>query len=184
MADYKQTKGRTGKMGKEDLDKVMNDVFEKGILPKDAMGLTNEMVEGIYGHSYRLYNAGQYREASQLFRLLIMLNATEPKYVLGLAACYHLMGQYDNAVITYAVVEVMNPTDPMPSYHSSDCYLKLGLPEMATDHLQSALKKCGDRSDYRMLKDRILMTLGNLSTKSREEPKDSEKVSPKKTKST
>ncbi len=170
MADAKKSKSETarkvGDATKEEIrdavEGVMSDVFEKGMLPKDAMGLSDSMVEGIYGHAYRLYNSGQYREASQLFRLLVMLNATEPKYVLGLAACYHLLGEYDNALMTYSVVEVLNPEDPMPCYHASDCYANLGLMDLAFDHLEYAREKCGNLPEYAILKDRIKLTVKNM----------------------
>lgn len=181
MAGPKKSMSRVGeKASKDDLNKISDEVFNKGMLPKDAMGLTDQMVEGIYGHAYRLYNAGQYREASQLFRLLVMLNATEPKFILGLAACYHLLGQYDNALMTYSVVEVMNTKDPMPNYHASDCYVKLGLPEFALEQLQVALKKCTDSHEHQILKDRIKMTMTNLTTHKKEEKTPEKKEKDKK----
>lgn len=147
---------------KEAVNKVMDDVFEKGMLPKDAMGLTDSMVEGIYGHAYRLYNSGQYREASQLFRLLVMLDSTQQKYLMGLAACYHLLGEYDNALMTYSIAEVLDTSDPMPCYHSSDCYARLEEMDYALEQLEFAEEKCGTRPEYAHLKDRIHLTVKNL----------------------
>ncbi|MBV36925.1 MAG: CesD/SycD/LcrH family type III secretion system chaperone [Rickettsiales bacterium] len=147
---------------REEVQKVMDDVFEKGMLPKEAMGLTDGMVEGIYGHAYRLYNSGQYREASQLFRLLVMLDATTQKYMMGLSACYHLLGEYENALMTYSVAEILNPEDPMPCYHSSDCYARMGEMDNALEQLQFAEEKCGERAEYAHLKDRIHLTVDNL----------------------
>lgn len=165
MATTKDPKGpvtRSRTPNDSDVKDLMKNIFNKGILPKEAMGLSDEMVEGIYGHSYRLYNAGQYREALQLFRLLIMLNALEPKYILGYAACYHMLGQYDNALIAYAVVAVLSPKDPMPPYHSFDCYTKLGIEDKALESLKEAYKKCGNQPQFAPLKERIQLILKNL----------------------
>lgn len=84
------------------VEKISENVFEKGMLPKDAMGLSDSMIEGIYGYAYRLYNSGKYRDASHLFRILILLDPTESKYILGLAACHHMQQDYKNAISSYA----------------------------------------------------------------------------------
>lgn len=157
MVDTKPSK-RTPpvrKMTKEEIDKTASDVFDKGMLPKDAMGISDAMMEGIYGQAYHMYNSGKYQEAGQLFRLLVMLNATEPKYMLGLAGCYHLEKEYENAILVYALVEVLAPNDPAPYYHSADCYMQLQAPKLAKEQLEGALKLCGDKREYRVLKDRV-----------------------------
>ncbi len=147
---------------KEEMDKIVSDIFEKDMLPKDAIGIPDDVMEGIYAHAYRTYNVGKYHNAAQLFRLLIMLNALEPKYVLGLAACHHLLGQYDNALMMYMVVEVLNPKDPMPNYHSADCYIRIEMQEDALEQMQKALTKCGELPQYTALKNRIIVTIAAL----------------------
>ncbi len=147
---------------KEDLERMERDIFERNILPKDAIGIPENVMEGIYAHAYRLYNSGRYRESAQLFRLLVMLNAIEPKYVMGLAACHHLMGQFDNALMTYAIVASLDDKDPMPNYHSADCYLQLGMKESGLEQMQAALTKCGDDPVHEALKNRIIVTIGAL----------------------
>src|ERR1700722_6951344 len=72
------------------IDKAGSMLFGSGVSPREAMGMSDQAVEGIYGQAYRLYNAGKYKEASQLFRLLLMLNSGESKFALGLAACFHM----------------------------------------------------------------------------------------------
>jgi TolA-binding protein len=66
----------------EQLQKLGSKVVGNGVTPKDAMGMNDEMIEGVYAQAYRLYNTGKYKEASQLFRLLIMLNGAQPSYLM------------------------------------------------------------------------------------------------------
>ena len=146
----------------QDFQNVAAKAVQQGMMPKDMMGLSDAMVEGIYGQAYRLYNTGKYKDASQLFRLLIMLNSTESKYAMGLAACFHMMKDYKNAISTYAICGVIAPDDPIPHYHASDCYIHLKDPGSALIALEMAIKRAGDKAEFQLLKDRALMTIESL----------------------
>ncbi len=164
-----QIKKATGDLGAEigkeksqEFQNVAAKVVKGGVMPKDMMGLSDAMVEGIYGQAFRLYNTGKYKDASQLFRLLIMLNSAEPKYSMGLAACFHMMKEYKNAVSTYAICGVIDPDNPVPHYHASDCYIHLNDPTSALMALEMTVKRAGDKLEYQTLKDRSLLTIENL----------------------
>jgi type III secretion system low calcium response chaperone LcrH/SycD len=139
-------------------DKLMG----KGGAPKEAFGLSDQAIEGIYGQAYRLYNTGKYKDASQLFRLLITLNPTEPKYTLGLAACFHMMKEYSTAAEVYTIGGVLDPQSPIPHYHASDCYLQMDDKISAIIALEMAVKRAGERAEFQQLKDRALLTIKSL----------------------
>lgn len=141
---------------------VVGKVVQNAATPKDAMGLSDAMVEGIYGQAYRLYNTGKYRDASQLFRLLIMLNTTESKYTMGLAACFHMLKEYKAAADVYALVTVIDPKSPIPFYHASDCFMQMNDNPSAIIALQMAVERAGDNPAFKTLKDRALLTLDSL----------------------
>lgn len=134
----------------------------KGTSPKDALGLTDAMVEGVYGQAYRLYNTGKYKEAIQIFRLLIMINSTEPKYAMGLAACFHMMKDYQMAVNTYSIVGIIDPESPISFYHASDCFMQMGDPVSALVSLEMAIKRAAEKPEFRTLKDRAILTVESL----------------------
>lgn len=144
---------------KASMQEIANKMQEEGMKPKDALQLSDSLVEGIYGQAYRLYNTGRYKEASQLFRLLILLNSTEPKYVLGLAGCFHLLKEYRHALSSYAMCSLIDPENPIPDYHASDCYLKLQDLPSAVVSLESTLKKAKSNPAYQVIKDRAALTL-------------------------
>lgn len=151
-----------GKETAENFEKIAAKPVRKAQTPKDAMGLTDAMVEGIYGQAYRLYNTGKYRDASQLFRLLIMLNSVEPKYAMGLAACFHMLKEYKSAADSYAIVGVIDPDSPVPFYHASDCFIQMGDQISALIALEMSLKRAGEKPEYRTLKDRASLTIESL----------------------
>lgn len=167
--DAQQVKKATEQLGagikeekKGQMQTAMQQATRKGSPTKDALGLTDAMVEGIYGQAYRLYNTGKFRDASQLFRLLIMINTTEPKYVMGLAACFHMLKEYKSAIDTYAILGVIDPESPISFYHASDCYIQSKDPVSAMMVLEIAVKRAGEKPEFRTLKDRALLTIESL----------------------
>lgn len=137
-------------------------VAKEAIVPKDMLKLSDQYVEGIYGQAYRLYNTGKYVEAGKLFQLLIMINSLEPKYLLGLAACFHMLKDYKNAVQTYTICSLLDPESPIPHYHCSDCYICIGDPLSAMVCLDLAIKRAGNKPEYQVLSDRSKLTLESL----------------------
>lgn len=134
----------------------------KGATGKDILGLSDQVIEGIYGQAFRLYNTGKYKEASQLFRLLVMLDGTGPKYTMGLAACFHMLKEYSVAAELYTVCALLDPQSPIPHYHASDCYIELGDKPSAIIALEMAVGRAKGRAEFSQLKDRALMTIESL----------------------
>lgn len=141
---------------------IMSRMFKDGMSPKDAMGINSNILESIYAQAYRLYNTGKYIEASHLFRILIMMNVSEPKYLLGLAACFHMLKEYKNAIETYTMCSAIDPHTPIPYYHSSDCFIQMKDYLSAMLCLQLAIDKAGNKSEYAKIKERASMSLESL----------------------
>lgn len=138
----------------EKISQMTNRASEQYNSIKDIVGLSDESAESIYGQAYLLYNTGRYRDASQIFRLLIMLNSTEPKYLMGLAACFHMLKEYATAGGTYNLVTILDPDNPIPFFHASDCYIQMGDKLSAIAMLEMAVKRAGDKPAYATLKQR------------------------------
>lgn len=147
--------------------------------PKDAMGITNDMLEGIYSFGYRLYNNGKYNDAAPIFRLLVLLDPGQAKYLMGLAACFHMCKDYLSASTTYSLCSLIDLDDPLPFYHASDCYLQLGEQETALKCLEISIAKMENRPQYAVLQERARLNYEalkeGLSWNSAEQEKVSEK---------
>lgn len=164
-----QIKKAVGALGEEigeekssDLRKIAAKAITQGMMPKDVIGLSDTMIEGIYGQAYRLYNTGMYKDAGQLFRLLILLNSSEPKYVMGLAACFHMMKEYQSAVSTYAMCGIIDPENPLPHYHASDCYLHMKDSISALIALEMSVRRAKNKPEYQTIRDRAMLTINTL----------------------
>lgn len=146
----------------ENLKEIAEKILVRGMLPKDAIGFTDSMVEGLYAQAYRLYNTGKYVEASHIFRMLILLNTTESKYILGLAACFHMLKEYKNAIQAYTMCGIMDPENPIPHYHAADCYIHMKDPLSAIVSLEMAIKRAENKPEYNTIKDRSKMSIESL----------------------
>lgn len=149
-------------------------ILEQGLSPKDAMGLSSQLLEGIYAQAYRLYNTGKYVEASHLFRMLILMDPSESKYVLGLAACFHMLKEYKNAIQTYTMCAILDASTPLPHYHSSDCFIQMKDYLSAIVCLELAIKCAGARPEYAKLKERAMLSLESIKQQLQSEPSPSE----------
>lgn len=153
---------KQGEVFDKALGEICNKMIAQGMTPKDAMGVSNSYLENVYSQAYRLYNTGKYAEATHLFRILIMLNAMEPKYILGLAACYHMLKEYYNAIQTYTMCMAIEPDNPVPSYHSSDCFIQMKDYVSAMICLELSISKAGDKKEYAKMKERAQLSLESL----------------------
>lgn len=141
---------------------AMGKILNQSAVPKNLIGVNNQVAEGMYAQAYRFYNTGKYEEACHLFRLLIMLDSTEPKYTMGLAACFHMMKNYRAAVEMYTLCAIVDPQNPVPHYHSSDCFIQMADKASALVALQMALKRTKGKPEYQTMRDRIKMSISSL----------------------
>lgn len=154
------------------LGELTGKILEQGMTPKDAIGLSSGYLENVYAQAYRLYNTGKYAEATHLFRILIMLNAMEPKYILGLAACFHMLKEYFNAIQTYTMCSALDPQNPIPHYHSSDCFIQMKEYLSAMICLELAIERAGDKPEYAKMKERAQLSLESLKKQAAANPAD------------
>lgn len=148
----------------EDYIDLAQKAFHGNISLKTLACISDEKEEAIYGQAYLLYNTGRYREAADIFRVLITLNSTEPKYMVGLAACFHMLKEYEAAISTYTICSFLDPQNPVPHFHLSDCFIELKDPLSAKAALLEAIQKAGDQPQFKTLKERSEIMLRGLET--------------------
>lgn len=146
----------------EEYKTALDDVLNKGKLPKVALKFTDEKIETIYAEGYRLYNAGKYYEAFNVFRLLVFLDPTQARFAMGMASSAHMMKDYEAAVKLYMVCGVIDASDPLPHFHASDCLLQMNDKVGALMSLEMAVARAGTKPQYQIMKDRALLTIDSL----------------------
>lgn len=146
----------------EEYNDLAQKAFKGNLSLKSLAGVSDEKENAIYGQAYLLYNTGRYKDAAEVFRVLITINSTEPKYMMGLAACFHMMKEYDGAISTYMICSFLDPQSPVPHFHLSDCYLQLGDKPSAKAALLTAIKRSEGKPEFKTLKERSEITLRGL----------------------
>lgn len=129
---------------------------------KKALNLSDEAVEGMYAQAYRFYEQAKYEDAYEIFRLLVMIDGTEMKYVMGLASCLHMLKEYSAAAQIYTMCSMIDAKDPKPHYHVADCHIKMGDKFSAMVSLEMAINRAGT-SEYAQLKERAALALAALN---------------------
>lgn len=128
---------------------------------KDAAGLPPEKIESIYKQAYLYYRTGKYAEGVQAFRMLSLWDSQEPKFTMGIAACLHMMKEYVAAIQMYMFTSTLDPTDPLPYLHSSDCYEQMDNLVMAAASLQKVLN-LSDDPKYEHVKEQASLSLEKI----------------------
>jgi len=167
--------GVAGSSAKDTITTLLSEAANKGIMPKQALKLGDDTMEAIYGQAYNLYNQGRYKEASYVFRMLMLLDYLTPKYILGLAACLHRMKDFKTAANIYLLCGTLDTTNPLPHYHAADCYMQLEVPTMAMFSLGLAIKAAGDQPQYTIVKERALLMHEALEKQFKERAEELEK---------
>lgn len=144
------------------LSEGIEKMWKKGMTAKEAMGVSSSYLEGIYAQAYRLYNTGKYAEAVHLFRILVMFNAMEPKYMVGLAACFHMLKDFSNAIQNYTIASVLDPENPIPHYHCADCSIQMKEYLSAMLYLELTIERCDEKPEFAKMKERAQLSLESL----------------------
>ena len=95
--------------------------FEKGGTWQMLMNLPDFHLESQYANGYELYQEGRYKEATEAFTSLTILNPYEPKYWFALAAARHLDGDLSEALQAYLLSSAIDEENPTPLLQAARC---------------------------------------------------------------
>lgn len=147
------------KMFEKGTRNVVDNMFQRGMLLRDASGMGPERAEALYAEAYHLFKTGKYREAQAQFITLVTMNPYEFKYMFGLASCSHLLEKYENAADLYMQSASLEKDNPIPYFHASDCFFNTKDTFAGLAALNMCLKLCGDKPEFSIIKDRAEMMI-------------------------
>lgn len=154
----KVTPNATTEEKKERAQNLMK-IFEKGMDPKELMGLSDTEVASIYSFAYSKLIKGKYEEAKELFKFLWSLEPNNYDFVISIGVCYHRLKDYAMASVYYMLADSIEPKDPLPYFYMYDCFMNLKHVESACIVLQAVIAKAGDRPEYIMMVERAKLLL-------------------------
>jgi type III secretion system low calcium response chaperone LcrH/SycD len=128
-----------------------------------SMMASEAQLEEFYERGCNLYNTGSYKGALPYFNLLNVSNPKDPRFLMAIAACYHMLKDYKKAseMYSFCIMVDTQRKSPYPCYHLSDCLMKLEEPLGAMIYLTMALERCNGPK-FQALKDRVSMMITSL----------------------
>jgi type III secretion low calcium response chaperone LcrH/SycD len=141
-------------ISEQDLQEIVQSVFESGSTLKAVRGLNDREMEAIYSVGFALYEQGKHSDAENIFRFLCFHDHLEKKYWMGLAATQQLLKKYAQAADTYSFCALLDVKDPVPPLHAGECYLAIGDLAKASSGFFAAVHWSGDQKQHAKTKAR------------------------------
>ncbi len=142
--------------------KILLKVFEQGIAPREAMNIPEEEIARMYSFAYSLFNTGQYANARELFKMLIMFDPFNQGFASALGVCHHRLKDYKNAARCYMLAASLDESDPLPLFYAYDCFDNLKERGSAAIMLCNVITRAGDNPKFAKLKERTELLLKAL----------------------
>jgi type III secretion system low calcium response chaperone LcrH/SycD len=102
--------------------------------------------ELLYTLGHTAYEQARYNDAVKVFGYLVLLNQFEARYTNALASSLHMCKNYAEAMKYYTLVSVMDMTDPLPTFHTCECMLAMGMLKETREGLVIVISQCKDAS--------------------------------------
>ncbi|MEZ5315270.1 MAG: SycD/LcrH family type III secretion system chaperone [Chlamydiales bacterium] len=153
---------------KEEREAIAGEILthlKKGMTLQEAIGISDQALEEVYGLAYNFYSQGKYKESVSLFHFLAGASPKTYKYIFGLASSYHELGIYQESMVGFYVALGLEPNNPLPAYYITDAFLKQDLIEEAKEFVEVTISICGDDPEYQNMKHRCELIQQSLKNK-------------------
>jgi len=119
------------------IEKALEALLTKGIPLSITLGvLTKKDFDVLYATAYNLYAEKKYPRALANFSFMTIYDHFDKRGWIGSAACWQVLKNYKNALNCYSKASALDIKDPLPIFHSVECYIILKMYSEA----RSALK--------------------------------------------
>lgn len=79
----------------------------------------------LYTEAYQHYESGHYSEALLFFSKLLIERPLEPIFWLGFASTQQMEKQFEEALMSWALLAILSPDDPEPHFQAGKCHAAL-----------------------------------------------------------
>ena len=104
-------------------------------------GLSEHELDALDAFGLGYYQQARYADAMKVFARLVTMRHGEPRYLNALAAAHQMLGEHERAVHYWGVSQLLDPSDPVPTFHTAHSLLALGLVDDALDALEITLQQ-------------------------------------------
>lgn len=131
---------------------IFTNIIQKGMTIMEAIKFPPALLELLYSYASELYNSGKYQDANKLFYYLVQINPKDPRFPFAYAASFHKLKKYEDASNYYMMAGMTEKGNPLPWFHTGDCYLQMQRPDAALVMLNKAINVAGNQPQYEQLK--------------------------------
>ncbi len=153
MSSYSNPSPATQEMARNVLLKMLNE----GKSLKDAMQISDSLLEQVYSLAYSYYQVGKYKDAGALFQFLAGTSPKTFKYVYGLASCQHQQKDYENASFGFFIASELEQQNPLPIYYIADSFYQLGHFEGALEYFNLVAQMTKNQPKWASLREQCLL---------------------------
>jgi len=141
------------------------------------MNISDEELAQIYSFAYHHFGSGKYREAREMFKMMLMLDPINTDFATSLGICHHRLKDYEYALTCYMLGAFLEPTNPVCLFYAYDCYVNLKNDTCAAVMLGNVIARAGDQAPYAHIKNDAQIRLDALLKKIAEGPAEKEESS-------
>ncbi len=127
-------------------DTGLGDIITDALLAGEPLGglrgIDHDGFESLYALGHGLYQQARYEDAIRIFGYLSLHDHMEPRFILALGASLQMAGRREEAVRVYTVAVVLDPADPVPTFHLAECLSALDRVPEALESLEMVLAQC------------------------------------------
>lgn len=147
----------------DDLPEKVAALLADGMSLGDMYGYTETDYEAIYALGHHLYEQQRYLDAAKAFGYLVIHNQLERRYVNAFASSLQMLKMYRDAIQFYCMASVMDLEDPLPTFHTAECMIALGMTLEARQALELVVKQSEApvRAELKQRAQALLELLGN-----------------------
>ncbi len=146
-------------------DKYKDDLvryFGNGGTWQSLLGYSEDVMMAQYKKAYDLFQNAEYKDAAACFTYLTTMNPYQYTYWMGLGISKQSENHYEEALVSYTAAEAIEPENPIPLLHLSQCYYALQLNDLAIESLERAIKTAGDKPEHAQARQKAQVILDHL----------------------
>lgn len=136
----------------------MGELLMNGGTLGDVYGYDDRDYEVLYALGHSLYSQGRYADAVKAFGFLVMHNHLERRFASAYASSLQMTRQYDKAIEFYTLASMMDMSDPVPTFHTAECMMQVGMMAQAKEALGFVVKQ-SEKPEHEALKVRAVAML-------------------------
>lgn len=139
------------------------ELLSDGVTLGSYFKFTESEYEAVYALGHSLYMQEQYIAASKYFAFLVAHIQTEKRYVNALASSLQMLERHEEAVQYYCMASIMDIEDPLPTFHTAECFMAMQQYEAAEEALTLILQQATD-ARWQQLRDRCQVLMDAIAS--------------------